>query len=45
MKMAIGSNVRNRFCISPYSGGAKNLHAPYFREKPENFGRIGRFEE
>ncbi|MDR1561372.1 MAG: hypothetical protein LBS23_03390, partial [Holosporaceae bacterium] len=39
-KIAFGSNVRDRLRISHCSGCAKNLRAPCFGEKVENFGGL-----
>jgi hypothetical protein len=41
MEMAGLKDVRNRLRITSYSGTAQNLRDPSFREKVENFGRIG----
>jgi hypothetical protein len=43
MEIAVESDIRNRFCISHYSGEAKNLRDPSFGEKSENFGDFGWF--
>jgi hypothetical protein len=45
MKMAVLKNVQDRLRNSVYSGTAKNLRAPYFGEKLENFGWTGQFGE
>jgi hypothetical protein len=45
MKIAVLKNVWNSLRISRYSGSAKNLRAPCFREKSENFEGIGQFRE
>jgi hypothetical protein len=44
-KTTVLRNVGNHLRISLYSGTAKNLRDPLFVEKPEIFGKIGRFEE
>jgi hypothetical protein len=43
--VAVLNNVRDCLCISLYSGGSKDLRDRWFREKVENFWKIGRFGE
>jgi hypothetical protein len=45
MKMAVWSDVWNWLLASVCSGATKNLHAPCFGEKVENFGDFGWFGE